>query len=522
MQVVYAAHLDIPAHAAGSGTESAIQAVIAWVKRRFQVRIAPFDDGTATGRNARVHWSSLTSTDRALLSVWVDQGDPHDASWRWLTYLDVGVADGAAWVRVRVQLDAVATERVVVPWLQVGRPGIVRDLVNALDIEQDGYPLAEPIRVSVSDVVGLVDLLLSPERRLPVVVISRREDGDTFLDPDRIADRLLGLAHVAVVDAQATFVLTERLGRDLTCHSGAVRVYWPGLRLTDGPIKHRLFLGAALTFLGADGLENELFSILGHAAGYAIGEPALRRELIRLRRHQQSQGDLAERIAATKASIAQSDGMVPREEFEEFSREFDEMSARVDQLEREAADLEAQNQDLRRERDNDRDQIVELTQQFGASAVSNATTDSAFEPASVLEAVSAVGTLSRYIVLLDTVYESAAKSQYDNPKQVLLDLLTLDAIAWAWSSGNLKVGPHEALQETTAYRDGISPTAAQKYEVDYRRDYGGKSIMLGPHFAHGNGAVTAIMRIYYYFDKQAKTIVVGHVGKKLRDDSNRN
>jgi hypothetical protein len=46
--------------------------------------------------------------------------------------------------------------------------------------------------------------------------------------------------------------------------------------------------------------------------------------------------------------------------------------------------------------------------------------------------------------------------------------------------------------------------------------------MLGPHLVRGVGAVASILRIYMHFDNERQRIVVGHVGRKLRDDSNRN
>jgi hypothetical protein len=46
--------------------------------------------------------------------------------------------------------------------------------------------------------------------------------------------------------------------------------------------------------------------------------------------------------------------------------------------------------------------------------------------------------------------------------------------------------------------------------------------MLGPHFAHDVGSPSEILRIYWYADPDERVFVIGHVGRKLRDDSNRN
>jgi hypothetical protein len=46
--------------------------------------------------------------------------------------------------------------------------------------------------------------------------------------------------------------------------------------------------------------------------------------------------------------------------------------------------------------------------------------------------------------------------------------------------------------------------------------------MLGPHFARGIGSPNDILRIYWAVDDETKKLIVGHVGRKLRDDGNRN
>jgi hypothetical protein len=67
----------------------------------------------------------------------------------------------------------------------------------------------------------------------------------------------------------------------------------------------------------------------------------------------------------------------------------------------------------------------------------------------------------------------------------------------------------------------VSFTATSKYVTDYERLYLDDRVMLGPHLAHGTGAATKIMRIYWYADTTNRVLVIGHVGRKLRDSSNR-
>lgn len=56
-----------------------------------------------------------------------------------------------------------------------------------------------------------------------------------------IAYDLAGLANVVTTDLDASWALTDKLGLALTCHSGAVRIYWPGLALESNRYRHPLW-----------------------------------------------------------------------------------------------------------------------------------------------------------------------------------------------------------------------------------------------------------------------------------------
>ena len=59
-----------------------------------------------------------------------------------------------------------------------------------------------------------------------------------------------------------------------------------------------------------------------------------------------------------------------------------------------------------------------------------------------------------------------------------------------------------------------SASAKQKYAEDYRRSYMGRPIMLGPHFRRDG---RQLVRVYCFLDEEERRVVVGHVGRHLRD-----
>jgi hypothetical protein len=104
----------------------------------------------------------------------------------------------------------------------------------------------------VSDEVGreeLLDLLVDPARRLPVIVVAAtdRDRPEITLDLERLAAGLCGLAQVVAVLPDTSWALTERFGKRLSVFDRAARIYMPGLDEDANPFAHPLWLGARMT-----------------------------------------------------------------------------------------------------------------------------------------------------------------------------------------------------------------------------------------------------------------------------------
>jgi len=67
---------------------------------------------------------------------------------------------------------------------------------------------------------------------------------------------------------------------------------------------------------------------------------------------------------------------------------------------------------------------------------------------------------------------------------------------------------------------GIGESAETKYRSDYEIKIGNQKVLMGPHLRRCTGSPVEILRIYWYVDDATKQIFVGHVGRKLRDQSN--
>lgn len=114
-------------------------------------------------------------------------------------------------------------------------PSIIRTLIDAFsDWKLSGGPAAPPrprLLLGASGGNELVAELQSATRALPVIVVSQNE-GETLWPrlAENLAYDLAGLAHVVAIDDEATWALTDALGKMQSCYRGAVRLYWPSLR----------------------------------------------------------------------------------------------------------------------------------------------------------------------------------------------------------------------------------------------------------------------------------------------------
>lgn len=115
---------------------------------------------------------------------------------------------------------------------------------------------------------------------------------------------------------------------------------------------------------------------------------------------------------------------------------------------------------------------------------------------------------------------SAEAWQFQRPEVVLDALRTLDALAGSWRDGGL-TGPFMVAARAAGlpWRPAISRTAQTQYRDDYLRRHRDGEVMLGPHLAWGNSPDNAL-RIDLHLDRDNRTVVVGHVGRHLRDTSN--
>jgi hypothetical protein len=180
--------------------------------------------------------------------LWALRGDDPDktiAGRTWTTEVVIGRgADGAPRLSLRLLVSTGEDELRISPHV----PGLLQQVAKHCGLRVGGYDaVPEVLQVlSADDFDQFIEMLESPERRLPVFVASgdeRAADPDRpLIQADKLARATLGLAHVVVLPAAATYSLSDAVGNARSVFHGAVRVYMPGFDTAADPYQHRLIL----------------------------------------------------------------------------------------------------------------------------------------------------------------------------------------------------------------------------------------------------------------------------------------
>jgi hypothetical protein len=454
-----------------------------------------------------VRWRLLESsrTDaEAFELVWTRPHADDRTLWR-RTTVQITTSDGNGRVLVLEQLESADPKVRAAPAQRARRPALVPELDTEVECVDGGWRVApRPHRVGASRAPDL-DAFVRGDRRLPVVLVAPDEQNTLRADAARFAEDLVGNAHVVVLaDVAAVDALDAELGAGRGAPIGGVRLLWPSWRSSDPPLHHPVWRVEEVA--GFDGPRPRVAATL---ADLVVGAATLRVEgdplVERLARNQETI-DLQERrgeLEQLRTAVLED-----RAAAEELITEYQSELSRADE---QVYALEA---DLERERElRARFEHGYLT--LATGGVDGAPAPTASTNGNLGEVVRRAKETRSHLVILPEAERSAAEWKFDRADLVELDLARLDTVAASWAAGALRGDFSAACRELGLdwVRD-VSASAKQKYAEDYRRTYKGRPIMLGPHFRRQG---RQLVRVYCYLDEEERRVVIGHVGRHLRD-----
>jgi hypothetical protein len=142
-----------------------------------------------------------------------------------------------------------------------GVPRVYKDLVAMGIIFGDGIKLsrsATDVR-SQEEVDWLIALVANPNRSRSVIVLSSDERGVCSLNPNIFSDRLCAVAHVVRIFPDASFMLSDAVGKYLSVFDLGIRIYRPTKDFySDDPLLHTLYTRHNLARLDANKIQNNI------------------------------------------------------------------------------------------------------------------------------------------------------------------------------------------------------------------------------------------------------------------------
>ena len=123
--------------------------------------------------------------------------------------------------------------------LRAEPPGIVSELFSNFKCNIDGRRLlVDSRRITSEEADSFIEILLCPQRSLPLIVVSEESSGSSAINPNELQRRLLGLASVYSYDHDVAWYTSKDLPRSLRCYDGAIRLYSPRCTVEDVPQQH--------------------------------------------------------------------------------------------------------------------------------------------------------------------------------------------------------------------------------------------------------------------------------------------
>ena len=381
------------------------------------------------------------------------------------------------------------------------RPSLVPKLIEKFSAHLDYALYANALPVQNRYVRDFVDVLYNFDRKLPVVFISCQNKNDMpYVDPDRVAFTLAGLAHVHVAENRFTsFRLQKMVPENAMCYDGDIRVVWP-MVYGKSVCSHNLFLRT-------DIIDRPTFDqvLLMHIGQFSSSRtPIISYDTI----HQIS---FQKRI---KELIAKTDNA-------ELAELYAQENSRLQSLLKETTDnyqhaLQRQEEKTQFlcQRVLDLEAKLTLTQLQQENTVSKQLPDME----TVLEAVTYFKSMYPEVPveLLKRAERGAKECTFDDPLQVFKALEWLGTVYVNSRMGKitLDLGKSSLEQTGMQYRSHQKETTMGNFSEEYYIQVRGKTVPLAEHLVQGtNRDGRKTIRIAFAYDKDTQKVLIGFIGQ---------
>jgi uncharacterized small protein (DUF1192 family) len=394
----------------------------------------------------------------------------------------------------------------------VTRPNIVPRVLESLSAEADGWELSEtPTRLEKSEIDSLVSLLYQPERRLPVVLVSEDEVGNTRIAAKTLGRQCAGAAHLVFLSNEASWELTRAIGKRMSVFLGAVRLYMPGLTDdNEDPFQHPLWLSS-----GGDYLSKE---ISNRVLPFDFLRPSPTDQFYRF--------STIRDIASRRTHSVQTDIDVLKLELRELEEDRDtwvglataeqdrvrSLDAEIERLKSEFARVEAKNSALEYQLKNrPAEHRIETfpDRHLGSYEDLEDWADEVLGEHVYIHAAALKDCRKHGHEKMLAKIESALLAVRDH-----LVPARMKGGKELWDTAHEKL-TELGMEDTPCFVDRDEAKKASGYSVQYES----QTRVLFDHIKYGNGYDNANqIRIYYFWDEEKKRFVIGKMPTHLRNN----
>lgn len=406
-------------------------------------------------------------------------------------------------------------------------PSIVSDIAGHCDAYLDGRKLVRaPWLIEThEELEKLVELMRRRERLGDVVVMSLPQQHDGWgaavLSADELCSRTLGAAHVAVIAADMSEVLSGWVGESFSVSGRCLRIYHPGF----DPFAQSAYLHPQIFPLTVKEYEQRNMQAYIDNVVTPVLTASLRRqssELDIIDYYGEKRREARRRLEKARAQSKPVDELLTlaEEEIAQLHLERQKDKQLSDQL---LADANKENVELKEQLAWQQEEKDALERQIAALA------------AQVEDRRSVPDTLNGFeewckkhlsdVVIHSRALQGVKKSRLKKISLIYRTLLVLQDmyVPLRRSSSTVTIEQvHNTLAQLGLYlTPSISTVGAGMQGDDYHIDYGGQKRFLKWHIKNGGGTwdPTRVFRMYFYFDHAQKKVVVGwmttHLGLRL-------
>lgn len=410
-------------------------------------------------------------------------------------------------------------------------PGLVKQIAENQGASMDGRSIGNGpwIVDEEAEVAKLVNLLMRPDRKHEVCVISARTGTDgsseTLVDAREIFGRTVGAVHVVEVSVEGSYELTRWIGKEFSVFEGAVRTYRLGFDPdTANPYDHPLILAHRISsWDGGHGAFRNL--LITQLLRQTVAEARLRRE------------ELVPSYAVVKQAgrtLRQRQRRDAARTDKELIELGDEENQRLtEQFDQERADYEELLSEAERELDGKTLRLGEAKSRIAALNARIRHLESA-RKGSVQDIPGTFKGIEEWtkrelagrVVVHNRAFRAARKSESEcGPDIVLLAYRSLLILRDLYVPMRVQGGPEcRERYERGLRQEGLAETAtfrgpdAGKWGDEYFIIHDGKRVKLDRHLKKGTDADPRhCFRLYFFWDNDEQLVVVGSFPAHLKN-----